>query len=105
MKKFAIIKSGGKQYKVLEKDHLKIEKIEAKKGSKISFSDILLISDNGKSKIGKPYVGGARVDAKIIDHGKHDKIRILKFKPKKRYKKLMGHRQNFSEIEIEKIKL
>lgn len=105
MPKFAIIKSGGKQYRVFEKDRLKIEKVDVKKGSKITFADILLVSDKKKVNVGRPHVKGAKVEARIVDHGKGKKIKILKFKPKKRYKRLRGHRQNFSEIEIEKIKV
>jgi len=103
MSKFAIIKTGGKQYKVAEGDKIKIEKIKNKKGSKIIIKEILLISDNDKLKIGKPYIKDAKVDTKIIDHGKREKIKIIKFKPKKRYKRHAGHRQNYTEIEIKEV--
>jgi large subunit ribosomal protein L21 len=103
--KFAIIKSGGKQYRVFEKDRLKIEKVDVKKGNKITFTDVLLVSDMKKVNIGRPHVKGVKIEARIVDHGKGKKIKILKFKPKKRYKRLRGHRQNYSEIEIGKIKV
>lgn len=103
MSKFAVIKTGGKQYKIAEGDKIKIEKIEDKKGSKINIEEVLLISDNDKLKIGKPHIKDAKIDAKIIDHGKREKIRIIKFKPKKRYKRHAGHRQNYTEIEVKEI--
>jgi large subunit ribosomal protein L21 len=102
---FAVIKTGGKQYKVAEGDKIKVEKIEAEEGAKVEFSDVLLISDEiGKEiKIGSPFVEGAKVEGEVLRQGRGDKIIIFKYKPKKRYQKKAGHRQHFSEVEIKKI--
>lgn len=100
---FAVIKTGGKQYIVEPGKKLKIEKIEAKEGSEITFSDVLLLEKQNKVEIGNPTVEGARVTAKVLKQGKGEKITIYKYKPKKRYHKKMGHRQLFTEVEIAKI--
>lgn len=99
--KIAVIKSGGKQYKVAEKDKIMVEKLSADK--KISFEEVLLIADENKLTLGKPFVKGSKVEAKVLGNKKDKKVRILKFKPKKRYRKLQGHRQELTEVEITKI--
>ena len=101
---FAIIKTGGKQYRVSEKEKIKLEKIDGKEKSKVTFDKVLLISDGEKLKIGKPKVDKSSVEAKIISQGKAKKVKVFKFKPKKRYKRSQGHRQQFTEVEITKIK-
>ena len=100
----AIIKTGGKQYIVSPGEKLKVEKIEKKEGEEIIFSDVLLTEENGQIKIGNPVVNGAEVQVKILKQGKRDKIIVFKYKPKKRYKRKIGHRQPFTEIEILSIK-
>ncbi|OGY90386.1 MAG: 50S ribosomal protein L21 [Candidatus Komeilibacteria bacterium RIFCSPLOWO2_01_FULL_52_15] len=103
---FAIIATGGKQYRIKENTTLRVEKLPeaARKGDGVVFTDVLLVSDGGASvKIGKPIVPNARVDAKILRDGKADKIRVVKYKPKIRYKRVIGHRQQFTEVRIEKI--
>ncbi len=100
----AIIKTGGKQYKVSVGDKLEIEKIEGNEGDIIKFSEVLLIERDSKVEIGKPLVKGAVVEAKVVKQAKGDKISIIKYKPKKRYQKKMGHRQLLTEIEITEIK-
>ncbi len=100
----AIIKTGGKQYKVSPGDKLEIEKIEGNEGDIIKFSEVLLVEKDEKVEIGAPFVKGAVVEAKIIKQAKGDKITIIKYKPKKRYQKKMGHRQLLTEIEITEIK-
>lgn len=99
--KIAVIKSGGKQYKVAEKEKIMIEKVSA--GKKLTFGEVLLIADEKKTIIGKPFVKNAKVEAKFLGNTKAKKVRILKFKPKKRYRKLQGHRQELTEVEITKI--
>jgi len=103
MTKIAVIKTGGKQYKVKEGDVLKVEKIDKKDGAKIKF-DTLLISDTDAKEvnIGKPLVK-EKVEAKILEQGKDKKISVIKYKSKTRYLRNKGHRQNFSKIEITKI--
>ena len=100
----AIIKTGGKQYLVKPGDKLKVEKLEEKEGKEISFADVLLVENDKKVQIGAPLVSGAKVQAKILKHGKGDKIIVFKYKPKKRYSRKIGHRQPYTEIEIIGIK-
>lgn len=101
----AVIKTGGKQYKVSPGDKIKIEKLETKEGEIINFSEILLIEKNKKIEIGTPFIKDAKVEAKVLEQGKGEKITIYKYKPKKRYHKKMGHRQPYTEIEITKIEV
>ncbi len=100
----AIIKTGGKQYIVKPGDKIKVELLDKKEGENISFADVLLVEKNNKVQIGNPVVKGAEVEAKILNHGKANKIIVFKYKAKKRYKKKQGHRQQFTEIEITGIK-
>ena len=100
----AVIKTGGKQYVVEPGTKLKIEKLENKEGETITFTEVLMTEDNGKVKIGDPIVNGAEVEGKILKQDKHEKVIVFKYKPKKRYKRKIGHRQPFSEIEILSIK-
>jgi large subunit ribosomal protein L21 len=103
MTKIAVIKTGGKQYKVKEGDVLKIEKIDKKEGAKISFETLLVADTEGKEvNIGKPLVKGS-VEAKLLEQGKDKKISVIKYKSKTRYLRNKGHRQNFSKVEIIKI--
>ncbi|EKE16240.1 MAG: hypothetical protein ACD_11C00024G0008 [uncultured bacterium] len=99
----AIIKTGGKQYKVAEGDKIKVEKIEGEDGSKIVFEEVLFIGDEKDVKIGSPMVSGAKVEGKIIRQGRNDKVWGVKHKAKKRYKVKFGHKQLFTEVEITKI--
>lgn len=100
MAQLAVIKTGGKQYIVEPGTKLKIEKLPETEGGEISFDTVLLIGDGEKMTLGTPVVEGAKVTGKIVKQDKRDKIRILKFKPKKREKKWTGHRQPFTEVEI-----
>jgi large subunit ribosomal protein L21 len=100
----AVIRTGGKQYIVEPKTKLKIEKLEKAEGETIVFSDVLLIENDGKLEIGNPVVKGAEVEAKVLRQDKAEKIIVFKYKPKKRYKRKIGHRQPFTEIEILSIK-
>ena len=99
----AIIKTGGKQYIVKPGDKLKVEKLDRKEGEEFSFSDVLLVEKNKKVEIGTPMLK-AEVQAKVLSHGKGDKIIVYKYKSKKRESKKTGHRQPFTEIEILGIK-
>lgn len=94
--KIAVIKTGGKQYLVAKGDSIKIEKIPGEEGEKIVFDKVLLIGD----KIGQPFIKGASVEAKILRQARARKVIIFKHKPKKRYKKKQGHRQQFTEVQI-----
>ncbi|ATX77542.1 MAG: 50S ribosomal protein L21 [Reinekea forsetii] len=97
---YAVIVSGGKQYRVSEGQTLKLEKIEAETGVTISFERILLVADGDKINIGAPVVAGAVVTAEIIAQGRHKKVKIMKFKRRKHHMKQMGHRQWFTEVKI-----
>jgi len=99
----AVIKTGGKQYKVQVGDKVKIEKLEGEPGDKIEFSEVLLLGDDNEVKAGTPIVKDAKVEGKILRTEKGDKVVGVKFKAKKRYKVKFGHRQFFTEVEITKI--
>lgn len=95
-----VIKTGGKQYLVKPGDKIKIEKFDAKESQEITFSEVLLCDKDGKTEIGSPNISDAKVTAKVLKHGKGKKLIIFKYKPKKRYKRKIGHRQPFTEVEI-----
>ena len=97
---FAVIETGGKQYKVQEGDILFIEKIDAEAESTVKFDKVLAISDDAGFKVGAPLIDGASVDAKVIKQGKGKKIYVLKYKPKKNEKKKIGHRQPYTKVQI-----
>ena len=101
---YAVIKTGGKQYRVSEGETLKVEKLELEPGKKITFDEVLMIADGDKVQVGKPHVTKASVDAKVISQGKGKKVHILKFKRRKHSMKQQGHRQLYTEIQIDKIK-
>ena len=98
---YAIIETGGKQFKVQEGETIFVEKIDAE-GS-IKFDKVLAISDDKKLKVGNPYVKGASVDATIVSQGKGKKIIVFKYKPKKGYRRKQGHRQPYTKVTIDKI--
>ena len=100
----AIIRTGNKQFIVKPGDKIKVEKLDKKEGEEISFSDVLLVEKNKKVEIGNPLVKDVKVEAKVLRHGKADKIIVFKYKPKKRESRKIGHRQPYTEIEITGIK-
>ncbi len=100
---FAVIETGGKQYKVSEGDVLFIEKLEVEDGASYTFDKVLAVSDGDSFKAGTPYVEGASVTANVIKTGKGKKIYVIRYKPKKNEKKKIGHRQFYTKIQIEKI--
>ena len=100
---YAIIETGGKQYKVQEGDVVFIEKLVAEEGSEVSFDKVLAVSSEGSLNLGSPLVNDASVNAKVLNHGKEKKMIIFKYKPKKGYRKKQGHRQPYTKVLIEKI--
>ena len=102
---YAIIETCGKQYKVSEGDVVFFEKLEAEEGKKVKFDKVILVSDEGKVEVGTPYVKGAKVEGKVIAHGKAKKIIVFKYKAKKNYRRKQGHRQPYTKVEITSIKL
>ena len=99
----AVIKTGGKQYLVSPGQKIKIEKIDKKEGSEITFNEVLLLEKQKKLEIGTPFLKGVKVVGKVLGQGRGEKIIVFKYKPKKRYKVKKGHRQSFTEVEILKI--
>lgn len=103
MSKLAIIKTGGKQYKVTEDQILKIEKLEIEEGQQVDFDQVLLVADGKDVKIGAPTVEKAKVIGTVIEQGRDKKVKVIKYKAKVRYKRNVGHRQAFTKVKIEKI--
>lgn len=101
---YAVIVSGGKQHRVVEGETLKLEKIEQPTGATIEFDQVLMVGEGADVKIGAPVVDGATVTAEVIDHGRHKKVNIVKFKRRKHHMKRAGHRQWFTEVKITGIK-
>ena len=100
---YAVIKTGGKQYRVVAGEKLKIEQIPAEVGAEITLDQILMLGEGKSVKIGTPFVTGAAVKATVLSQGRHDKIKIFKMRRRKHYQKHQGHRQNYTEIRIDGI--
>ena len=101
--KFAIIETGGKQYRVAEGDEIFIEKLDVEAGQAITFDKVLAVMDDDQSVFGAPTIEGATVSANILKHGKGKKIRVYKMKPKKGYQRTQGHRQPYTKVSISAI--
>jgi large subunit ribosomal protein L21 len=97
---YAVFATGGKQYRAVTGDILKIEKLNAEKGATVELDQVLMVGEGEDVKVGSPYLKGGKVTATIVEHGRGEKIRILKFKRRKHHMKRMGHRQDFTRIEI-----
>ena len=97
---YAVIKTGGKQYRVSEGDRLKVESLVADAGSDVTLDEVLLVGSGDSVTLGAPLVANATVSARVVQHGRGKKVRIVKFKRRKHYRRQMGHRQNFTELEI-----
>lgn len=103
MEAFAVIATGGKQYKVEKGTVLRIEKISGPKDQKMTFSEVLLTDDGKTTTVGTPHIPNAKVTATVLGDGRHKKVMVVKYQPKSRYYKKNGHRQPFTEIKIEQI--
>ncbi|MEE9319252.1 MAG: 50S ribosomal protein L21 [Granulosicoccus sp.] len=97
---YAVIKTGGKQYRVSQGDRLKVETLTAEAGSEVKLDEVLLVGSGESVTVGAPTVANASVTARVLDHGRGNKIRIIKFRRRKHYRKQQGHRQNYTELEI-----
>jgi len=97
---YVVVKTGGKQYRVSAGEKLRIEQVPAAVGQEILLDEVLLVADGEALKIGTPLVAGAKVKAKVLGHGRGEKVRIFKMRRRKHYRKSQGHRQNYTEIEI-----
>ena len=97
---YAVIKTGGKQYRVAVGEKLKVEQIAADVGQEIVIDQVLAVNNGTNLQVGTPLVSGATVTATVVAHGRHDKVRIFKMRRRKHYQKRQGHRQNFTELQI-----
>lgn len=102
---YVIFASGGKQHCAEKGEILKLEKLDAEIGATVEFDKILFVGEDGKSQAGSPYVSGARVLGEVIEHGRNDKVNIIKFRRRKHYMKRQGHRQWFTAVRINEILL
>ena len=100
---YAVIKTGGKQYRVAQGQKLKVEQIPADIGQEISLDQVLSVGEGESLQVGTPLVAGAVVKAKVLAHGRHDKVKIFKMRRRKHYQRHQGHRQNYTQIVIEAI--
>ena len=100
---YAIIESCGRQYKVAEGDVVFFEKLDAEEGKDVKFDNVVLVSKDDKIEVGSPYVKGAKVEGKVVSHGKGKKVLVYKYKAKKNYRRTQGHRQPYTKVEITKI--
>ncbi|HET9821459.1 MAG TPA: 50S ribosomal protein L21 [Burkholderiaceae bacterium] len=100
---YAVIKTGGKQYKVAAGEKIKVEQIAADVGQDVVIDQVLAVGSGADLKVGSPLVAGATVKATVLAHGRHDKVRIFKLRRRKHYKKSQGHRQNFTELQIQAV--
>lgn len=97
---YAVFATGGKQYRASTGDRLKIEKLDAEKGAEVVLDQVMMVGEGEDVKIGAPFLKGGKVTATVVDHGRGEKIRIVKFKRRKHHLKRMGHRQDYTQIEI-----
>jgi large subunit ribosomal protein L21 len=100
---YAVFRTGGKQYRASEGDTLRVERLEAEVGDTVAFDEVLLVGEGAKVKVGSPVVKGGKVEAKVTAQGRGKKIDVVKFKRRAHYKRLRGHRQFFTELEITSI--
>ncbi|OHC63071.1 MAG: 50S ribosomal protein L21 [Rhodocyclales bacterium GWA2_65_20] len=100
---YAVIKTGGKQYRVVAGEKIKVEQIPAEVGAEITLDQVLMVGEGESVKVGAPIVAGAKVTAKVIAQGRHPKVSIFKMRRRKHYQKHQGHRQNYTEIQIGEI--
>lgn len=100
---YAIIKTGGKQYRVSPGEALRVETLDAEVGTTVDFDQVLMVGEGDSAKVGSPLVEGAKVSAQVLEHGRADKVHILKFRRRKHHMKRQGHRQNYTAVRITEI--
>ncbi len=100
---YAVIETGGKQYRVREGDAIKVEKLPNEVGDRVEFERVLLVSSDGGTTVGQPLIEGARVTGRVEAEGRGHKILVWKYRPKQRYRRRQGHRQSYTQVRIEKI--
>ena len=101
---YAVIRTGGKQYRVAEGDTVRVERLDAAEGESVELGSVLLVADGDDIKVGTPLVDGGRVEARVRAHGRDDTIEVIKFRRRKNHRKRQGHRQGYTELEITGIK-
>ena len=97
---YAVIESGGKQHRVEKGEVIRFEKLKAEAGTTVDFDKVMMVADGADVKIGAPYVEGGKVSAEVVNHGRHDKVTIIKMKRRKHYRRQAGHRQWYTEVKI-----
>lgn len=97
---YAVVATGGKQYRVAPGDVIRVEKLDAEAGETVELDEVLMVADGDDVKVGAPRIEGGKVTAKVLEHGRGKKVNIVKFRRRKHHRKQMGHRQSFTEIEI-----
>ncbi len=97
---YAVFKTGGKQYRATTGDVIKVEKIEAEKGATVELDQVLMVGEGEDVQVGTPFLKKGKVTATVLDHGRREKIKVIKFKRRKNYRRQMGHRQYFTQLEI-----
>ena len=97
---YAVIESGGKQHRVEKGEVIRFEKLKAEAGTTVDFDKVMMVADGADVKIGDPYVEGGKVSAEVVNHGRHDKVTIIKMKRRKHYRRQAGHRQWYTEVKI-----
>jgi large subunit ribosomal protein L21 len=97
---YAVIRTGGKQYRVAVGETIRVEKLDASEGSELVIAQVLAVQNDAGLKVGTPFLSNATVSAKVVSHGKADKVRIFKMRRRKHYRKSQGHRQNYTELQI-----
>ncbi len=100
---YAVFRTGGKQYRASKGDRLRVERLDAEEGATVAFDEVLLVGQGADVKLGSPLVDGGRVEAKVTAQGRDKKVLVLKFKRRKNYKRVKGHRQHFTEVEVTSI--
>ena len=100
---YAVVEAGGKQYRVTVGDKIRVEKCAAKEGTQITLPNVLVLGKDSAAEFGTPFVAGANVTAKVLGHGKEDKVIVFKYKRKKNYRRFRGHRQHFTDLIVEAI--
>lgn len=100
---FAIIETGGKQYRVAEGEFINVEKLPVPEGETVTLDRVLMVGEDDQVRIGKPLVEGARVQARVVDQDRGPRVIVFKYKPKIRYRRKIGHRQSFTRLQIERI--
>ena len=100
---YAVVKSGGKQYRVQAGESLRVEALAAQVGAAVSFDEVLMVGEGENVRVGTPYLAGAKVNATVVSHGRGDKVRIFKMRRRKHYQKAQGHRQSYTELRIDDI--